>query len=316
MTVDFLIRKRITLANEYVTGSHRHAISKTNGQAKVKFSKKEFLQIFGDNKVGEVIYNKNNIINFLNLMKERWQKIIKEKDNDFKQIDLVKIDDIIAKFHEKFGNCSVELIHEEYEFTDYSKKRYALETWIFSDIVYYIAVPFETYMEVIKDNKNNIYLSFGIDYSLIKNSILFKLENSKKEQEKKQEVKIRNGQNKLRETLLENIKKCQITELETADLLITSHIKPWISCSTEQKTDINNVLLLDATFDKLFDRGLMSFSDQGKIIFSDILAPQDLFKLKKIIMHKTLKFNKNQIKYIEYHREKVFRFINGFTSLI
>ncbi len=103
--------------------------------------------------------------------------------------------------------------------------------------------------------------------------------------------------------------------MEYNELLIASHIKPWFFSEEKEKIDLNNVLLLSAIFDKLFDRGLITFDINGYIIFSDLLPNNDVYKLKKIIKNKQLRFNNEQKEYIKYHREKIFRYINGFLLL-
>lgn len=54
-------------------------------------------------------------------------------------------------------------------------------------------------------------------------------------------------------------------------ILIASHIKPWSLAKPAEKTDIFNGLLLAPHYDKLFDKGFISFSDDGKLILSKML---------------------------------------------
>src|SRR2546421_3432376 len=42
--------RSLTISNEYVYSKHKHGISKTHGQSKIKFSKKEFIEIFASQK--------------------------------------------------------------------------------------------------------------------------------------------------------------------------------------------------------------------------------------------------------------------------
>lgn len=158
-------------------------------------------------------------------------------------------------------------------------------------------------------------MSFNINFALIKNSILFK--NNKKTLDSSYQFlqKNRIGQEKLRRELLEKSKKCQITNLEVQEILVTSHIKPWINSNDSEKIDVNNVLLLSATFDKLFDRGLMSFTDTGDILFSDLIPNSDIFKLSKIIFNKNIDFSNKQKDYINYHKKNIFRYMNGFINI-
>ena len=47
-----------------------------------------------------------------------------------------------------------------------------------------------------------------------------------------------------------------------------SHIQPWRDSSNEERLDPNNGILLTPTYDHLFDKHLITFTDDGKIIFS------------------------------------------------
>lgn len=60
--------------------------------------------------------------------------------------------------------------------------------------------------------------------------------------------------------------KCAVSDSECEGLLVASHIYPWTRSDPRQKTDVNNGLLLSVPLDKLFDRGLISFSDRGKLL--------------------------------------------------
>jgi hypothetical protein len=60
-------------------------------------------------------------------------------------------------------------------------------------------------------------------------------------------------------------------------LLIASHIKPWRSCETAtERLDGANGLMLTPDVDRLFDRGMISFSDDGAVLVSPALPAEDL----------------------------------------
>jgi putative restriction endonuclease len=63
---------------------------------------------------------------------------------------------------------------------------------------------------------------------------------------------------------------CCITGLDIPECLVASHIIPW-SVAEEHRTDPRNGLCLSATFDRLFDRGLLTITPQYIIKISDIL---------------------------------------------
>jgi len=64
--------------------------------------------------------------------------------------------------------------------------------------------------------------------------------------------------------------QCAVTGVDNTGWLIASHIKPWRESSDEERLDPHNSLLLTPNFDKLFDRGVISFSSSnGKIILPE-----------------------------------------------
>jgi len=89
--------------------------------------------------------------------------------------------------------------------------------------------------------------------------------------EKKRLTKQRVHQAFFRETVLSGYETtCCVTGLSIRECLIASHIVPW---SKEEKfrTDPSNGLCLSATFDRLFDAGLMTITKDLIIRFSSLL---------------------------------------------
>lgn len=85
-------------------------------------------------------------------------------------------------------------------------------------------------------------------------------------------VKRRIGQGPFR-TLLQKTygTSCWLSGLEDSRLLIASHIVPWSLSDPTQKTDPENGLLLSVSWDALFDKGYISFDDDGHLLCSDLL---------------------------------------------
>jgi putative restriction endonuclease len=124
--------------------------------------------------------------------------------------------------------------------------------------------------------------------------------------EKEQLIKSRVGQGLFRINLEKIEKGCRVTGVTRKDLLIASHIKPWKVSSNEERLDGWNGLLLAPHVDKLFDRGWISFTNEG-----DILAAEDaiieILKLWGIDHGKNVgRFSLQQCRYLGYHREHVF----------
>ncbi|MBR1032961.1 HNH endonuclease [Bradyrhizobium liaoningense] len=62
--------------------------------------------------------------------------------------------------------------------------------------------------------------------------------------------------------------RCPMTGITEPALLRASHIVPWADCTDEKRLDVHNGLLLSALWDAAFDRGLVSFGDDGLVLAS------------------------------------------------
>lgn len=120
--------------------------------------------------------------------------------------------------------------------------------------------------------------------------------------EKEQLIKARTGQGVFKSNLMEIEKSCRLTGVNDPTFLIASHIKPWAESTKEEKLDGNNGLLLSPHVDKLFDRGWISFSDDGDILVKD--NAREVFDVWKLDMKNVGRFNKKQQAYLAYHRKK------------
>jgi hypothetical protein len=68
---------------------------------------------------------------------------------------------------------------------------------------------------------------------------------------------------------------CPMTGITERALLRASHIKPWAECTDEDRLDVHNGLLLSALWDAAFDRGLVSFADDGSVLASPRLGEKE-----------------------------------------
>lgn len=82
------------------------------------------------------------------------------------------------------------------------------------------------------------------------------------------------GQDVFRSGLLEYWQgRCPLTGISDEPLLRASHIVPWKECATDaERLDIHNGLLLSALWDAAFDRGLVTFDDNGKPEYAQSLS--------------------------------------------
>lgn len=120
-------------------------------------------------------------------------------------------------------------------------------------------------------------------------------------------VKARIGQGKFREQLLEKYGSCIISGIDIPKTLVASHIKPWAVSTNEERISVNNGLLLSATYDRLFDSGLITFANEGKLIISRFVSAENRNKLN-IMSGQVYKLQSNiQMKtFLEYHNDVVF----------
>lgn len=90
----------------------------------------------------------------------------------------------------------------------------------------------------------------------------------------------RRGQGKFRANVEAVEHACRLTGVTNPSLLIASHIKPWRLCATaHERLDGMNGLLLTPDADHLFDRGFISFHDEGDVIVSPRVDRMDLRRL-------------------------------------
>nr|MCU0732345.1 HNH endonuclease [Hyphomonas sp.] len=88
-------------------------------------------------------------------------------------------------------------------------------------------------------------------------------------------VKERVGQGYFRRALMDYWGgRCPLTGIAEEALLRASHIIPWVKCTSDaDRLDVYNGLLLAAHWDAAFDRGLVSFGDDGMPLFKPGLDP-------------------------------------------
>jgi hypothetical protein len=96
--------------------------------------------------------------------------------------------------------------------------------------------------------------------------------------------------------------RCCVTGSSTEAALEASHIKRWADSNDAQRLDPNNGLLLTANLHKLFDAGLISFDDSGKMLVSSKL-PQSEREIFGVIGKKlSKKLSPETANYLSYHR--------------
>jgi hypothetical protein len=91
--------------------------------------------------------------------------------------------------------------------------------------------------------------------------------------ERKGLVTSRVGQGYFRNLLIERFdNKCAVTKSSIVSILVASHIVPWSESTEEERLDVDNGILLSPLYDALFDKHLISFTDNGSIIISSKIS--------------------------------------------
>jgi len=82
-------------------------------------------------------------------------------------------------------------------------------------------------------------------------------------------IKARRGQGLFRQKVAHIERFCRVTRVDRPEHLIASHIKPWRESDNRERLFEGNGLLLTPTIDHLFDRGFISFENNGEFESSD-----------------------------------------------
>lgn len=133
-------------------------------------------------------------------------------------------------------------------------------------------------------------------------------EKSLSQTEKTAIIKSRIGQGLFRKKVLVKYEgRCIITEIAESKLLVASHVKPWSVSSNENRVSAENGLLLNSLYDKMFDLGLITFSENGKIMVSKELKKETIAQIGiRTNFEYSLKTTPLLLENMEYHRDVVF----------
>ena len=124
------------------------------------------------------------------------------------------------------------------------------------------------------------------------------------ETERKGLVTSRVGQGAYRKRVIHRWEyKCAVTGFDKLNVLIASHILPWADANDNQRLDVHNGILLSPTYDALFDRNLISFENNGKIILSNRIE-RDAYKKISVTGNEKIKnLSRYNFEYLEMHRD-------------
>ena len=99
--------------------------------------------------------------------------------------------------------------------------------------------------------------------------------------------------------------KCPLTGISDPALLRASHIKPWKSCDDDaERLDVHNGLLLSALWDAAFDKGLVTFDDDGTPVLSSDLSAAAANALR---WHAPISLSGKHLARMKWHRTERFK---------
>ncbi len=120
-------------------------------------------------------------------------------------------------------------------------------------------------------------------------------------------LQARHGQGLFRANVELNEHECRLTGVLDRRHLRAVHIKPWFQCDEREMLDGLNGLLLSPHVAHLFERGYVSFADDGQLLISRELNPAVLEKWGFGFPCNAGPFRPEQRGYLEHHRREVFQ---------
>jgi HNH endonuclease len=118
-------------------------------------------------------------------------------------------------------------------------------------------------------------------------------------------VKTRVNQALFRKIILSSYdEKCCITGIDNSELLIASHIVPWAQ-DTKNRMNPKNGVCLNALHDRAFDRGLITISEDYRVLVSDRVKHEILRKYNQTPIHLPGRFHPDQ-NFLKFHRNEIF----------
>ena len=308
----------IAIADSFVHRSNKLEEFGGNGEAKLYVGSKKNIErasFFSNYKMNGFLLKKD-LIDYLKDAEFEYKNQEQKYHNNIfenwsKNIDTINTKDDIIFFNFEKSNAGNDRFYITSERGD-----------IFYNEFRKIVLPMISYLSILKlknlDNQEIFYFKPYLDYNFDARhhkSVVAqeeeKIENNStiKNEDKSNILYARKGQGKYRASLIDEMGECLITRVNDERMLIASHIKPWAVCeSDEERVDKYNGLLLTPTFDRLFDQGFISFSNEGQIFVSPYLSPLNTKRLGLIDNKKyDLTLNKRRSGYLEYHRINIFK---------
>lgn len=298
-------------------------IGRGNGEAKLYIASKEIMYPFFGNEgfQAHCFLLKTDLISYMNALHNEYLHPSQpyRGANEMPQL-----------WHERMNR--IETLPEVIEFTVYSQDQiFGSRGYVNSkdfgyQLIREISLPLVSYISIMQLKDPNgltvYYWKLFADFEAIsdkREALVFtygkesekqKTSHHLKESLRQKEIrKARQGQGVYREKLLAECPFCPITMINDERLLIASHIKPWAVSTDKEKLDHKNGFILSPLYDKLFDRGFMTFTDDRKIILSNWLSPANKKRLgiTNGQFVQLLPLDVERQKYMNFHRSSVFK---------
>jgi putative restriction endonuclease len=120
-------------------------------------------------------------------------------------------------------------------------------------------------------------------------------------------IRARNGQGSSKTGLAKSNHDVALQVSKILPHLVASHCKPWRDSSNEERLNGENGLLLTPSVDHLFDRGFISFDNDGKLIISPVAHRPSLQRMgidtKQAV--NVGSFTSGQKQFLDFHRNAV-----------
>jgi putative restriction endonuclease len=121
-------------------------------------------------------------------------------------------------------------------------------------------------------------------------------------------IKARIGQGLFRRNVASIEHRCRVTAVTYPAHLFASHIKPWRESTNEERLNGENGLLLTPSIDHLFDRGFISFEDNGELMVSGVAHKESVRRMgidtERVV--RVGRFSEGQKFFLAHHRRSVF----------
>lgn len=313
-------KNSIAVADSWVVNANK--TGKGNGEAKLYISNKTVMQEFYGNGGFNVhcFLTKSDLLSYMNALQAEYLAPSQEyrKKDEMQVLWQQRIDKI---------NTLPEII--EFTVNDQQQiegsRGYVNSEDDAYNLIREIALPYVSYIAIMKllhGNNEVYYWKLFADFAELdrrrdyvqkygkSGEQQIELQLQTKENHKIKEYRqAREGQGEYRKALLQECPMCPITGITEEALLIASHIKPWAVCEEQEKIDPKNGFVLSPLYDKLFDRGFITFTSDRRVKVTNWLSrhDRDRIGIKDNQQIPILPIDDKRIYYLNYHMEYVFR---------